>query len=177
MLRNIKAHKIKVIAILASLSISILMGFLGKEIPFSKQWPLYESLRNTSAIIFGVIGAWMAIVYPEKIKSPFKISDSEDGFESSRLLTPIANSTFILAIVLIIGIIAPIAQQILPISHIKWQRGFSYALLSALTIWQIWTVISTLYPADAIKDKIERDEEKYLSTNELFKLTKNNKNL
>jgi len=32
-----------------------------------EQWPLYESLRNTSAIIFGVMGAWLAIICPDGI--------------------------------------------------------------------------------------------------------------
>lgn len=170
-MNQIKNKIITTLSLISVFVISFTVGYYGRNITFEKQWPLFEALRTTSAIIFAVVGAWMAIVYPEKIKSPFKKTYNESGFESSRLLTPIANSTFILIIVLIIGIFAPIVRQISPEEYHESSRGISYGILFILTFWQIWTVIATLIPADAIKNKIEKDEEKKESTDEIFKLT------
>ena len=36
-------------------------------------------------------------------------------------------------------------------------RGLSYCLATALTLWQIWTVILTLVPADVIKTASDRE--------------------
>lgn len=45
--------------------------YLGANIRFEEQWVLYEALRTTASIIFAVVGVWLAIVYPERLKSPF----------------------------------------------------------------------------------------------------------
>lgn len=42
--------------------------YFGKNVPFHEQWPLYEALRTTASIIFAVVGAWLAIIYPERLK-------------------------------------------------------------------------------------------------------------
>ena len=92
-------------------------GFwFGRFISFEKQWPLFEALRNTASIIFAVVGAWMAIIYPERLKISFgKKLDGVDKTTSESmklLMTPAIHSTFILAILLLIGVVAPILKQI-----------------------------------------------------------------
>jgi len=143
--------------ILLGASVLGLAGFYGRFVPFSKQWPLYEGLRTTAAIIFAVVGAWLAIAYPERLKvSLGKLPTSakqESPLRIPVLMTPIAHSTGVLASVLAIGLLAPlIAQLPLVQSNLECARGLSYAILAGLTMWQIWTVISTLAPASAVKD-------------------------
>lgn len=144
------------------LATSLLLGFMsgyfwGENIKFSEQWPLYEGLRTTASIIFAVVGAWLAIIYPEKLRAPFRkkidnVVNSDTRFSS--LFSPIANSTIILSCVLIIGIVSPIAKQI------EWcmenqglMRSISFGVLCSLTICQIWTVFITLVPADLLKNQ------------------------
>ena len=74
--------------------------FVGDKITFSEQWGLYETLRTTASIIFAVVGAWFAIVYPEKLRAPFRERSSYQANSDSRfgsLFSPIVNSTVILS--------------------------------------------------------------------------------
>ena len=125
--------------------------FYGKEVSFSQQWVLYEALRNTSAVIFGVMGAWLAIVYPGTLSDILKSEKNADEL-FNRLIKPIIYSTAILIAVLFVGIITPILKQIpFFISHYKFLRALSYSSLGGLTCLQSWTLIIALVPADAIK--------------------------
>jgi hypothetical protein len=38
---------------------------------------------------------------------------------------------------------------------VKCWRGTSYGLLVALTLWQLWTVLLTLVPADKVKTSLD----------------------
>lgn len=135
-------------------------GWFGQKVPFSHQWPLYEALRTTAAIIFAVIGAWMAIIYPERLRLSYKSPDEkpEDKADAAgELFTPVVNSTCVLVVVLLAGVIAPVLKAYgLPGPITLW-RGVSYALLVALTLWQVWTVLLTLNPADRMKSFMHRE--------------------
>lgn len=52
----------------------IFSAYFGKNVPFSSQWPLYEALRTTASIIFAVVGAWFAIIYPERLKNHLEVA-------------------------------------------------------------------------------------------------------
>ena len=150
-------------------------GWLGRSVPFSEQWPIFEGLRTTAAIIFGVIGAWLAIIYPERLKLSFKSdtkkSDREKENGLSQLFTPVVNSTLILGVVLTIGVIAPIAKRY-PLSlNVELMRGLSYSILVALTLWQLWTVLLTLRPANTIKSFADQEDEKQRVIASLTKLS------
>lgn len=145
-----------------SLTFSITAAyFVGDKITFSEQWGLYETLRTTASIIFAVVGAWFAIVYPEKLKAPFRKRTSHQANADTRfgsLFSPIVNSTVILCLILFIGIIAPVLKQIPVLLEYKgYLRAISFGLLCCLTFWQIWTVFITLIPADILKYQSERD--------------------
>lgn len=154
-------------------------GWLGRVVPFSEQWPIFEALRTTASIIFAVIGAWMAIIYPERLKLSFKSStgtkaqSSEQAKQNSgwsHLLTPVVHSTAILCVILIIGAIAPILKHYpLPISR-EVLRGTCYGLLVLLTIWQLWTVLLTLVPADIVKTSLDRESSKKRTIEEMTAL-------
>ena len=150
-------------------------GWLGRSVPFSEQWPMFEGLRTTAAIIFGVIGAWLAIIYPERLKLSFKSdtekSDGEKENGLSQLFTPVVNSTLILGVVLALGVIAPIAKRYPIPLDVELMRGLSYSILVALTLWQLWTVLLTLRPANTIKSFADQEDEKLRVIASLTKLT------
>ncbi|MGP3174460.1 hypothetical protein ACTVOO_14340 [Serratia bockelmannii] len=135
--------------------IIIFSAYLGKNVPFANQWPLYEALRTTASIIFAVVGAWFAIIYPERLKKSFRgggtTSDS-NGRGITRLFTPIVHSTAILATVLVIGVAAPLIKQLdFVIENKAIFRGLSYAILVFLTLWQLVTVLYSLIGPDMVK--------------------------
>lgn len=137
-------------------------GWFGRFVPFAEQWPMFEALRTTAAIIFAVIGAWLAIIYPERLKLSLRRSkDKSDPKDTGlgQLFTPVVNSTSILGIILAIGIVAPIAKRYPIDIDREWVRGFSYAVLVSLTLWQIWTVVLTLVPASVIKTFSDNEDQ------------------
>lgn len=148
----------------------------GGGVPFQEQWPLYESLRNTSAIIFGVMGAWIAIIYPNilsKTYSKEKPDEAKNEAEKiNRLISPMIYATSIVAIVLIIGLLAPIAKRIpILIQQQFILRSLSFSLFGVLTIAQLWSLILTLVPNDIVLRNIN----KFISRR--VELTKRFKNL
>ncbi|EQB2067009.1 hypothetical protein ACYEVR_001146 [Yersinia enterocolitica] len=152
------------------------VGFwYGRFVPFAQQSPLFEALRTTASIIFAVVGAWMAIIYPERLRFTFKPDTSKTTsmpVNMGKLLHPAVNSTFILCIVLLVGVLAPLIKQITFLFPYKeWLRGVSFSLLIALTFWQIWTVILTLVPADMIKAKMDHENAKVAGRYSFFSQT------
>lgn len=141
----------------------ITAGYFGSVVPFSEQWPLYEALRTTASIIFAVVGAWFAIIYPERLKLSFrgeKVSN-ESGRDSGihHLFTPIVHSTCILSIVLVIGVAAPILKRIeFFAEYATVFRGISFGILVALTMWQLLTVLYSLIAPDMLKTQADFED-------------------
>ena len=154
MKKNIlKFCKICILMIILGLTI-----IYGKGISFKEQMPIYDGLRNTSAIIFAVMGAWLAILYPHKLSKSLKkeLDDKTDRDDRNQLFTPLIYSTIILMIVIGISFIVPIAKQILILHKYKEIiRATSFSLIGILTYLQFWSLILTLLPGDSIKDELD----------------------
>lgn len=164
----------RVIALLLVAALVFCAGFLGQQVPFSKQWPLYEALRTTASIIFAVVGAWFAIIYPERLRISFRggASDSikQDG-GIHRLFTPIVHSTCILSIILLVGVVAPLVKTFPFVApYINELRGLSYGLLVSLTLWQLVTVISSLIGPDILKSHADHEDRTEETLNGFTKL-------
>lgn len=134
-------------------------AYLGTSVKFAQQWPLFEALRATAAIIFAVIGAWLAIIYPDRLRLSFGAlakKQTQEGFGLRALFAPIVHSTLILSAVLLIGVLAPLLRPLAIVrEHVALCRGFSYGVLVALTLWQLFTVLLTLVPADVAKTAVD----------------------
>ncbi|GMG90243.1 hypothetical protein SGO26_09280 [Cupriavidus metallidurans] len=158
-----KTLRIVFFVVVVALAVSLCgAGFhYGQRIEFAQQWPLYEALRNTASIIFAVVGAWLAIIYPERLKLSFGKSDGKAAPKGNigLLLTPAVHSTIILVILLLVGIVAPLLKQIPAIAeHVEVWRGVSFALLTSLTLWQVVIVIMTIFPADMVQTFVAKEE-------------------
>ncbi|MEA9654878.1 hypothetical protein ABFU65_11035 [Xanthomonas campestris pv. raphani] len=147
-------------ALLVSIWASVLALALwrGGAVTFAQQWPLYEALRNTAAIIFAVVGAWLAIVYPERLKmSQGKAAQSnpDNADKVVKLLEPIVNSTIILAVILLVGLIAPLIRQFPFVrENVSIFRSISFIILASLTLLQVCTVVLTLIPASDVRHQV-----------------------
>ena len=149
--------RIRILLLLLGASLVLLAGYYGRFVPFSKQWPMFEGLRTTAAIIFAVVGAWLAIAYPERLKVSLgkkpEAKAPEGGLHVPLLMTPIAHSTGVLVSVLVVGLLAPLLAQLDIVRlHVEVARAISYMILALLTMWQVWTVASTLAPASTVSD-------------------------
>lgn len=159
-----RTHITRLVASVLSVALVVAGFWYGRNIPFATQWPLYEALRTTAAIIFAVVGAWLAIIYPERLRFSGRrdseaAANPERGEGIGRFFTPIAHSTAILCLILLIGIVAPIAKQLpIVLEHVVVARSLAYGVLVSLTLWQLWTVVLTLVPADEIKRASDNED-------------------
>jgi len=148
------------------LAISLLLVIIGSSlwlgggIPFSEQMPIYDGLRTTSAIIFAVMGAWIALLYPSTLskafgKKPFE-EKSDDIEQINRLFKPMLYSTGVLITVIGVAFIVPLAKQI-EFLHLykEFFRAISFSVIGALTYIQFWSLILSLIPSDSIKDDLD----------------------
>ena len=134
---------------------------LGGKIPFKDQMPIYDGLRNTSSIIFAVMGAWIALLYPSMLSKAFgkqpyeqKTSDIDD---IKKLFRPLVYSTIILMIVIVMSFIVPLAKQINAlVTYKEIFRTISFTIISTLSCMQLWSLIITLTPSDSIKDDLDK---------------------
>lgn len=169
----------KILFASAALLIIAASAYFGRVVPFAEQWPLFEAIRTTAAIIFAVVGAWFAIIYPERLKLSFKgpngikksLLESDSGI--NRLFTPIVHSTCILSLILLIGLAAPILKRMdIAEEYRAHCRGISFSLLTTLTLWQLFTVLYSLVGPDIIKTYSDHEEGKKAFVDGLTKLQK-----
>lgn len=137
-------------------------AYFGQSIPFEEQWPLFEALRTTAAIVFAVIGAWLSVIYPRALQTVFSKGGKLSGEDKQNLrlmVEAITLSTFILATVMFAGIAVKVLHQIPVLLCYKTQlRAVSFGLLGALTFMQFWTLIMTLAQAHLAKEEIEAEQ-------------------
>ena len=137
--------------------------FFGQNVPMAVQADLFGLLNTTASIVFALIGAWLAIVYPERLRLGLRpgmaATQSHGGDNVALLLRPARHSTFLIAILLIIGVSVPLLKQ-LPwaIEHALMLRGVSYALLITLTWWEIGIIFSTLFSTDLMERSAKAED-------------------
>ena len=151
---------IRLLFFIAAAGIIISSVFLGGKITFKEQMSIYDGLRNTSAIIFAVMGAWIALLYPGKLsqafgQKPYK-EKANDIEQIKRLFRPMIYSTVILMIVIGVSFGVPLAKQISYLHPYKeFFRAASFGVIAFLTLLQFWSIILTLIPGDTIKDDLD----------------------
>lgn len=92
------------IALICLFLFSLLVGFgAGGEIPISKQENLYSSLLGIASIVFGIMGAWVAIVYPEALTKVFKKENNVSSLTERvrRLFIPLRVSLLVVSVCLL----------------------------------------------------------------------------
>jgi hypothetical protein len=173
--------RLSILKYLLVASIALAAFLHGQEIAMSKQMPLFEGLRNTSAIIFGVMGAWLAILHPDSLKKVFrsdggKLPEQENN-TIMLLLSPIIISTAIIATVLVLFPLIELSKTVdLFISYKIYLRGVSFSLLSTLTLLQLWALILTLVPGDIVKKHIDKENANNAVAKRMFSGTTKRKN-
>ena len=153
-------HFFFILLALLAIAIGYFFYIFGGNVTYAEQWPIYEGLRNTSSIIFAVMGAWLAILYPSKLAMIFEKKDGiykiNEIQEVRRLIAPLIYSTLVLAFVMIVALITPIAKQFeYVIIHKKTFQGISFVTLGLLTLIQLWSLILSLIPNDCIKQDLD----------------------
>ena len=133
----------------------------GHGIPFSEQKPILDALVTVSAIVFGVMGAWIALIYPKGLSGIFakKTADGSQYERVRKLFSPMKYATLIIAYSLLLQVGVPIAKQIsLIVEHKELARAISLSVLVGLIGLQLWTLLLTLMPLDEAEEQLEVNE-------------------
>lgn len=126
--------------------ISTLVGYMGRTVPFHDQWPRYQDVQFLASLIFGIAGAWSFLVSPDAIRAVFatkpeqyEANVSQREINTIRRLTwAVCGASLIVAVVLLVGLAAPILQQYDWLAaHVHIARGTSYGLLSFLFLSEL----------------------------------------
>jgi len=64
--------------LIVSLILTILLRKISLSIDYESYKDILSTLLNISSIVFAIIGAWIAIIYPKAIGKVFNKSDSKD---------------------------------------------------------------------------------------------------
>lgn len=132
-----------------------LVGFLGyhfgANITLVDQWPYFEALRATTSIVFGVMGALLAVVFPEVLKQGLRGSGApSEESNLRRVLLPCANSAILL---IVLVVLAPAFAWIKATTQANTaettQQAF-FCLFCILTYWQVIILQMVLFPMDTL---------------------------
>jgi hypothetical protein len=132
------------------------IGFhFGENIDLEKQWTFYEALRTTTSVVFGILGALLAIVYPEVIKQGLRPSSgvSLSDPDVHRVTDPLAYSALLL-VVLVLA--APVFAWLQSLGFEKKSAELlltnrtAFAVLCALSYGQVCILMAVLNPLGVI---------------------------
>lgn len=144
------------------LSVMGLFGYyVGDLVPSKDQISLYGAFRNTSAILFAVLGAWIALLFPGSAAQLFlqkrsRASAAQINIEKDSVLSDMLDlmgySTIILVATLVVTFSYPIIKNFAFILvHAKIIKMFSFGVLTGLFMLQLYVLYLTLIPAFNLK--------------------------
>ena len=122
-----------------------------------------DVLRQTAILIFGVVGAWIAVLFPMLHSTPGLNSDKDGAVKKlmGKLFKPMTYSLYVVVLTLIMPILISVAQKILiPRCVIPYLRGASFGVICVLTALQLYTIFLALDPFDFVKTKNSLEKEK-----------------
>lgn len=130
--------------------LSILVAYLLRDSSINITYSAYEgiltALMSISSIVFAIIGAWIAIIYPRALGNFLKESSvdaksvEEDTNYLSDLVEIVLVSSFVLMSVLTILVAVPILREVVDVSTIITLRKIGLGLIVFLALLQIFSI-------------------------------------
>lgn len=144
--KRVIAWHVLVIAIVSYLSYSFRLDVTFKDVE-----PLISILQNTSAMIFTIMGIWIAYVYPNavlRIVQPSKVTTifSSEDLERIRLLVGVVILSACILAILLVGIAARafVVKTSLFLSNQALFAGLGLWCILALTYAQLFCIYAVI---------------------------------
>ena len=145
----------KLFAAVLFIAIAWIGYHFGGEINLSSQWTYYEALRTTTSVVFGILGALLALVYPEVIKQGLRPSSgiTLSDPDVHRVTDPLAYSALILVLLVLSG---PIFAWLQALGLAQNSSGLilinkiAFSILCVLSYGQMCILVSVLNPLSII---------------------------
>jgi len=154
-----------IIKVLALIGICVCSYIYGQEIKYSVQEKLLNSLINIAGIIFGVMGLWLGLIYPEKFKSLFKPKSenkNDAGLDDiDKILSAIVYSTLIIVTSLNVLLLAPLLKEVdFLTANKEILRGCLYTLMTFLSLMQLWSLLMIIWNASSLRSNLILEKKK-----------------
>lgn len=132
-----------------------LSGYLGyhfgADITLSDQWPYFEALRTTTSIVFGVMGALLAVVFPEVLKQGLRGAAAPSGETNlRRVLLPCAYSATLLIILIVLAPFFAWIKATTPTNAMGEMQQTFFCLFCALSYCQVMILQMVLFPLETL---------------------------
>lgn len=141
-----------------SLVVCLIFGYFmrseASSLSFSDYKSLMTTLLNISAIIFAIIGAWIAIIYPSAIKQKFsptdyKVDDFNKAIKQSAYLRELIEVVLVSALVLFCVLSADyfiliLLRVNLTYEFVYYGKAIAFTVVSILTIWQLIAIVKVV---------------------------------
>lgn len=130
----------------ATVVAAVLGALLGDKIDYSVQRELMSNLQSVGAVVFGIIGAWVAIIFPHAQKEVDGVGSSDRVATAKsyhRLLTPLVISCILFLVLLICMPVFAVLEQY---CNAKVVCRVSFCIVSAATVVQMGAVFMSLGP-------------------------------
>lgn len=134
----------------STVAVAAIAGWHGTAVPFVEQKPAFDGLLQIAGIVFGVLGAWLAIVYPgalgDVLKGRRQLGEPETR-SLQQLVGPMITATVVILAVLAANVFAPWAKhQPWIIAHTDWARRGAFGALGLFSTTLLWGVLECLVP-------------------------------
>ena len=134
----------------------------GAPIALKDQWPLYDALRNTTSIAFGIMGALIALVYPDAVKNALRGSSPTQAADGGlgKLITPCGHSAMLLVVLVVLApFIAWVGSFDLKTlqAEVTTIQQVSFSFFCVLSYWQVIILLMVLRPFDDMYTKVSHD--------------------
>lgn len=120
---------------------SIFSFFVGDLVSLPVQLDLYEALRDVSAIVFGVMGAWLAIVHPDALSSINKSENIGAPIIHVDRVAVLVDAMVIATFVLVVSFLFPLFAALIDVPGLIYvphstvlQITFSICVLLTLSV-------------------------------------------
>lgn len=144
--------KYLILAIVAAIATYLLKDVVS-SLGYSAYKETLAALLNMSSIIFAIIGAWIAIIYPRAIGRAFKgesvndktLKDADkDADYLSELVEIVMVSAIVLMIVLTIQFAVPIMKELITGNWIEYSKYAAFYIVCLLTLSQLYAVFRVI---------------------------------
>lgn len=136
--------------------------YFGAPIALNAQWPLFDALRNTTSIAFGIMGALIALVYPDAVKNALRGSSPTQAVDGGlgKLITPCGHSAMLLVVLVVLAPFIAWVGAANPkelFTDIKTIQQVSFSIFCVLSYWQVVILLMVVVPFDDMYTKVSQD--------------------
>lgn len=168
-----KIIKYSVIFILLILIPISLIFIYGKNVSYSDQKDILDSLKDTASIIFAILGAWIAVIYPKNLQEKILKLETDSDKEQEIVFEKLIYGLILITSVLILMILSLVfINMIKNISYFVQYRDILRSLLLlylyVISLVQCYALLVTLMPnikilVDLISTRHERNVQKNMN--------------